>query len=119
MSETPSEELSNSVSKLVELSKQITEAKEVTVDCKKEEALIKAKREETERKAIKSKKVNKIYNLGSGKKTSINTIAKIFGGKKKFIPARVCISSPIFTVEAHNTPYFLTSSLNFSIVLNL
>tara|TARA_Y100000591_G_scaffold285350_1_gene267570 strand:+ start:465 stop:1373 length:909 start_codon:yes stop_codon:yes gene_type:complete len=39
-------------------------------------------------KAIKSTKVNKIYNLGSGKKTSINTIAKIFGGKKKFIPAR-------------------------------
>ena len=39
-------------------------------------------------KIIKSKKVNKIYNLGSGKRTSINTIAKIFGGKKKFIPAR-------------------------------
>ncbi len=37
---------------------------------------------------IKSKSVNKIYNLGSGKKTSINTIAKIFGGKKKFIPIR-------------------------------
>ena len=32
---------------------------------------------------IKSKSVNKIYNLGSGKRTSINTIAKIFGGKKK------------------------------------
>ena len=31
---------------------------------------------------IKSKSVNKIYNLGSGKRTSINTIAKIFGGKK-------------------------------------
>ncbi len=39
-------------------------------------------------KAIKSKKVNKIYNLGSGKRTSINTIAKIIGGKKKFIPTR-------------------------------
>ncbi len=39
-------------------------------------------------KVIKSKYVNKIYNLGSGKKTSINTIAKIFGGKKKFIPIR-------------------------------
>ena len=38
-------------------------------------------------KIIKSKKVNKIYNLGSGKRTSINTIAKIFG-EKKFIPAR-------------------------------
>ena len=37
---------------------------------------------------IKSKSVNKIYNLGSGKRTSINTIAKIFGGKKKFIPTR-------------------------------
>jgi len=39
-------------------------------------------------KTIKSKSVNKIYNLGSGKKTSINTIAKIFGGKKKFIAKR-------------------------------
>ena len=39
-------------------------------------------------KAIKSKSFNKIYNLGSGKKTSINTIAKIFGGKKKYIPHR-------------------------------
>ena len=39
-------------------------------------------------KIIKSKSVNKIYNLGSGKRTSINTIAKIFGGKKKFIPVR-------------------------------
>ncbi len=39
-------------------------------------------------KAIKSKRVNKIYNLGSGKRTSINTIAKIIGGKKKFIPTR-------------------------------
>ena len=39
-------------------------------------------------KVIKSKNINKIYNLGSGKKTSINTIAKIFNGKKKFIPKR-------------------------------
>ena len=39
-------------------------------------------------KVIKSKSVNKIYNLGSGKRTSINTIARIFGGKKKFIPPR-------------------------------
>ena len=39
-------------------------------------------------KVIKSKSVNKIYNLGSGKRTSINTIANIFNGKKKFIPAR-------------------------------
>ena len=39
-------------------------------------------------KIIKSKSINKIYNLGSGKRTSINTIAKIFGGKKKFIPIR-------------------------------
>ena len=39
-------------------------------------------------KVIKSKSVNKIYNLGSGKRTSINTIAKIFGGKKKFISIR-------------------------------
>lgn len=39
-------------------------------------------------KVIKSKSVNKIYNLGSGKKTSINNIARIFGGKKKFITKR-------------------------------
>ena len=39
-------------------------------------------------KVIKSKYFNKIYNLGSGKRTSINSIAKIFGGKKKFIPHR-------------------------------
>ena len=39
-------------------------------------------------KVIKSKCVNKIYNLGSGKRTSINTIAKIFNGKKRFIPTR-------------------------------
>ena len=39
-------------------------------------------------KVIKSKSANKIYNLGSGKRTSINTIAKIFNGKKKFIPTR-------------------------------
>jgi len=39
-------------------------------------------------KVIKSKCINKIYNLGSGKKTSINTLAKIFNGKKKFIPNR-------------------------------
>ena len=39
-------------------------------------------------KVIKSKKINKIYNLGSGKKTSINTIAKIFSGKKKIIANR-------------------------------
>ena len=40
-------------------------------------------------KAIKSKSVNKIYNLGSGKRTSINTIAGFFGGKKKFIAKRL------------------------------
>ena len=39
-------------------------------------------------KVIKSNLANKIYNLGSGKKNSINTIAKIFGGKRKFIPNR-------------------------------
>ena len=39
-------------------------------------------------KTIKSRIVNEIFNLGSGKKTSINDIAKIFGGKKKFIPKR-------------------------------
>ena len=39
-------------------------------------------------KVIKSKKINKIYNLGSGKKTSIKAIAKIFSAKKKFIANR-------------------------------
>ena len=39
-------------------------------------------------KVIKSKLIKKIYNLGSGKRTSINKIAKIFGGKIKFIPLR-------------------------------
>ncbi len=39
-------------------------------------------------KIIKSKLVNKIYNLRSGKKTSINSIAKLFGGKKKYVPLR-------------------------------
>ena len=36
-------------------------------------------------KASKSKLENRIYNLGSGKETSINKIAKLFGGKKVFI----------------------------------
>ena len=39
-------------------------------------------------KLIKSKLENKIYNLGSGKETSINKIADIIGGKKTFIPKR-------------------------------
>ena len=39
-------------------------------------------------KVIKSRYVKKIYNIGSGKRTSINTIASIFNGKKKFIPIR-------------------------------
>ena len=39
-------------------------------------------------KVIKSKLVNKIYNLGSGKSTSINTVAKIFEGKRKHIAIR-------------------------------
>ncbi len=39
-------------------------------------------------KVIKSKLVNKIYNLGSGKSTSINTVAKIFKGKRKHIAIR-------------------------------
>lgn len=37
---------------------------------------------------LKNKKVNEIYNLGSGKETSINKIAQIFGGKKIFVPKR-------------------------------
>ena len=40
-------------------------------------------------KVIKSKLVNKIYNLGSGSETSINKVAKLFGGKKIFIPKRL------------------------------
>ncbi len=39
-------------------------------------------------KIIKSNFKNKIYNLGSGKETSINKIANIIGGKKIFIPNR-------------------------------
>ena len=39
-------------------------------------------------KVAKSKLENKIYNLGSGKETSINNIADLFGGKKTFIPKR-------------------------------
>ena len=39
-------------------------------------------------KVIKSRLVNKIYNLGSGKEVSINQIASLFGGKKTFIPKR-------------------------------
>ena len=39
-------------------------------------------------KIIKSNFKNKIYNLGSGKETSINKIANIIGGKKIFIPKR-------------------------------
>jgi UDP-glucose 4-epimerase len=37
---------------------------------------------------LKKKKVNEIYNLGSGKETSINKIAQIFGGKRIFVPKR-------------------------------
>ena len=39
-------------------------------------------------KVAKSRLVNKIYNLGSGKEISINKIANLFGGKKSFIPKR-------------------------------
>ena len=39
-------------------------------------------------KLAKSGLKNKIYNLGSGKETSINKIAGIIGGKKTFIPKR-------------------------------
>jgi len=37
-------------------------------------------------KIIKNNLTNKIYNLGSGKETSINEIVKLIGGKKIFIP---------------------------------
>ena len=36
-------------------------------------------------KIMKSNKKNKIYNLGTGKETSINKIASLIGGKKIFI----------------------------------
>ena len=39
-------------------------------------------------KLAKSKIKNEIYNLGSGKETSINQIANIIGGRKIFIPKR-------------------------------
>ena len=39
-------------------------------------------------KLARSNLKNKIYNLGSGKETSINKIANIIGGKKIFIPKR-------------------------------
>ncbi len=39
-------------------------------------------------KLSKSNLKNKIYNLGSGKETSINQIVNIIGGKKIFIPRR-------------------------------
>ena len=38
--------------------------------------------------ASKSKKVGQIYNVGSGKETKINKIAKLFGGKKIYIARR-------------------------------
>ncbi len=40
-------------------------------------------------KASKNRKLkNQIFNIGSGKETSVNDIAKIIGGKKIFIPRR-------------------------------
>ena len=38
--------------------------------------------------AAKKGKNGEIYNLGSGKETSVNKIAKIIGGKKIFVPKR-------------------------------
>ena len=40
-------------------------------------------------KLCKSNLKNKIYNLGSGKETSINRIATVIGGEKIFIPKRL------------------------------
>ena len=40
-------------------------------------------------KISKSRLVNKVYNLGSGKETSINKIAVLFGGERIFIPRRL------------------------------
>ena len=39
-------------------------------------------------KAALSKKVGKIYNIGSGKEVKVNKIAKLIGGKKIYIPKR-------------------------------
>ena len=39
-------------------------------------------------KSAEKAKPGKIYNLGSGKETSVNTIANIIGGKKVYIPKR-------------------------------
>jgi UDP-glucose 4-epimerase len=38
--------------------------------------------------AIKKSKPGEIYNIGYGKETSVNKIAKLIGGKKTFIPKR-------------------------------
>ena len=38
--------------------------------------------------AIKRSKPGEIYNIGSGKETSVNQIAELIGGKKIFIPKR-------------------------------
>ena len=40
-------------------------------------------------KKLDLKNKNKIFNIGTGKSVTINKIAKIFGGKKKFIPKRI------------------------------
>ena len=39
-------------------------------------------------KVALSKKVNEIYNIGSGKEIKVNHIAKLIGGKKVYIPKR-------------------------------
>ena len=39
-------------------------------------------------KAAKSKYANQIYNIGSGKETSVNKIASLIGGNKIYIPKR-------------------------------
>ena len=39
-------------------------------------------------KSIHKGKNGEIYNVGSGKETSVNLIAKIIGGKKIYVPKR-------------------------------
>ena len=39
-------------------------------------------------RSINSKKINKIYNVGSGSPSTINYLAKLIGGKKTYIPWR-------------------------------
>ena len=49
---------------------------------------IKNESDEVKSPKTESKKVNEIYNIGSGKEIQVNYIAKLIGGKKIYIPKR-------------------------------